>query len=119
VARIAPRGRRERARATRDFPQSASASVSSDDHFFFPRLAPSSRRYRARFNWEHYTHALTPGTREKLPDKTFACASVTSAFLQVRGDAIRARWIGPDPAIQPPTAALPSVTSTEGARFRA
>ena len=43
-----------------------------------------SRRYKARFNWEHYTHAVAPGTREMLPSETQACASVTSAFLQVR-----------------------------------
>eukprot|EP00228_Micromonas_bravo_P004810 CAMPEP_0203017292 /NCGR_PEP_ID=MMETSP1401-20130829/21585_1 /ASSEMBLY_ACC=CAM_ASM_000894 /TAXON_ID=38833 /ORGANISM="Micromonas pusilla, Strain CCAC1681" /LENGTH=335 /DNA_ID=CAMNT_0049759015 /DNA_START=12 /DNA_END=1016 /DNA_ORIENTATION=+ len=39
--------------------------------------------YKARFNWEHYTHAVAPGTREMLPSETQACASVTSAFLQV------------------------------------
>lgn len=42
------------------------------------------RRYKARFNWEHYTHVLPVGARLELPSETHACASVTSAFLQVR-----------------------------------
>lgn len=46
-------------------------------------------RYKARFNWDHYPHPMIPGARESLPDETHGCASVTSAFLQVR--------IGPPP----------------------
>jgi hypothetical protein len=45
---------------------------------------PHPCRYKARFNWEHYTHVLAPGAKESLPEETQACASVTSAFLQVR-----------------------------------
>ena len=41
-------------------------------------------RYKARFNWDHYPHPMIPGARESLPDETHGCASVTSAFLQVR-----------------------------------
>jgi len=37
--------------------------------------------YKAHFRWQHYTEGLHPGT-EQL-DGTEACASVTSAFLQV------------------------------------
>lgn len=54
----------------------------------FPPLTSSlshfDRRYKARFNWDHYVHALPQGAREALPVETQACASVTSAFLQVR-----------------------------------
>ena len=39
-------------------------------------------RYRATFHWNHYRKALVEGP--KLPESTEACASVTSAFLQVR-----------------------------------
>lgn len=52
--------------------------------FFSPLLPTHCDRYKARFNWEHYTHAISPGAREELPAETHACASVTSAFLQVR-----------------------------------
>ena len=38
-------------------------------------------RYRAHFRWEHYQHQLAQ--QMDLPDETEACASVTSAFLQV------------------------------------
>lgn len=50
--------------------------------------------YKARFNWEHYVHPVSNGTREMLPSETQACASVTSAFLQVRKRAIAPRRRG-------------------------
>lgn len=37
--------------------------------------------YKAHFRWKHYTAELEPGT--ELPVGTEACASVTSAFLQI------------------------------------
>ena len=37
--------------------------------------------YKAHFRWKHYTQELEPGT--DLPVGTEACASVTSAFLQL------------------------------------
>lgn len=37
--------------------------------------------YKAHFRWKHYTAELAPGT--ELPVGTEACASVTSAFLQI------------------------------------
>eukprot|EP00889_Picochlorum_renovo_P006624 jgi/Picre1/33654/NNA_001134.t1 len=37
--------------------------------------------YKAHFRWKHYTAELEPGT--DLPVGTEACASVTSAFLQI------------------------------------
>lgn len=39
-------------------------------------------RYKAYFRWEHYPHMRTD-LNMALPDETEACASVTSAFLQV------------------------------------
>jgi hypothetical protein len=39
------------------------------------------RRYKAYFRWSHYQFKLQPGL--VLPEETEACASVTSAFLQV------------------------------------
>lgn len=38
-------------------------------------------RYKAYFRWSHYQFKLQPGL--VLPEETEACASVTSAFLQV------------------------------------
>lgn len=46
------------------------------------RTAPSCR-YRAHFRWDHYTNKIGEGVQ--LQNDTEACASVTSAFLQVRG----------------------------------
>jgi hypothetical protein len=40
------------------------------------------RRYKAYFRWSHYQFKLQPGL--VLPEETEACASVTSAFLQVK-----------------------------------
>ena len=40
-----------------------------------------SCRYKAYFRWSHYQFKLQPGL--VLPEETEACASVTSAFLQV------------------------------------
>lgn len=37
--------------------------------------------YKAHFRWAHYTSAVQEGT--DMPEGTEACASVTSAFLQV------------------------------------
>lgn len=37
--------------------------------------------YKAHFRWKHYTQELAEGTEQ--PEGTEACASVTSAFLQV------------------------------------
>ena len=50
-----------------------------------PPLPLSS--YKAHFRWQHWAGptALPPG----LPTETDACASVTSAFLQVRGEDAR------------------------------
>lgn len=42
---------------------------------------PGCRRYKAYFRWSHYQFKLQPGL--VLPEETEACASVTSAFLQV------------------------------------
>ena len=39
-------------------------------------------RYKAYFRWSHYQFKLQPGL--VLPEETEACASVTSAFLQVQ-----------------------------------
>lgn len=39
------------------------------------------RRYKAHFRWKHYTQAVAEGTEQ--PAGTEACASVTSAFLQI------------------------------------
>jgi hypothetical protein len=45
------------------------------------RRPPATRRYKAYFRWSHYQFKLQPGL--VLPEETEACASVTSAFLQV------------------------------------
>lgn len=40
--------------------------------------------YKAYFRWDHFPHPLGEGYGvEDLPDETEACASVTSAFLQI------------------------------------
>eukprot|EP00887_Chlorella_sp_A99_P004144 scaffold23.g4144.t1 len=48
-----------------------------------PRSRPTNNQllYKAHFRWKHYTSPLAAGT--DLPEGTEACASVTSAFLQV------------------------------------
>ena len=45
-------------------------------------------RYKAYFRWSHYQFKLQPGL--VLPEETEACASVTSAFLQVGCHPLRA-----------------------------
>ena len=53
--------------------------------FMFSRLIISTLlpccSYKAHFRWKHYTQELAEGTEQ--PEGTEACASVTSAFLQV------------------------------------
>ncbi len=39
-------------------------------------------RYKAHFRWRHYTQ-IQAASDYDLPEETEACASVTSAFLQV------------------------------------
>ena len=48
------------------------------------RRSPHLRSYKAYFRWNHYSFKLRNGTQQ-LPTETDACASVTAAFLQVRG----------------------------------
>lgn len=47
------------------------------------RTRPTNNQllYKAYFRWDHYCHKIHAGPT--LPDETEACASVTSAFLQV------------------------------------
>ena len=45
--------------------------------------AVSYHRYKAHFRWRHYTQ-IQAASDYDLPEETEACASVTSAFLQVQ-----------------------------------
>lgn len=50
------------------------------------RTRPTNNQllYKAYFRWEHFPHPLGEGWGlEDLPEETEACASVTSAFLQI------------------------------------
>lgn len=44
-------------------------------------MTARGRRYKLHLRWEHYKHRLQG--QPVLPAETEACASVTSAFLQV------------------------------------
>lgn len=74
------------------------------NHCFGTSPLHISDRYKAYFRWDHYSYKIHAGPT--LPDETEACASVTSAFLQVRafvvvcGGGSCKRWrsgVHPDP----------------------